>query len=265
MKALRVLVACESSRVVASEFERLGHYALSCDLLPSDVPGNHHQGDVSELLSHGWDVLIAHPPCTYLSSSGMHWTTRGLRDPKLTEDALDFVQLLMEAPIPHIAIENPVGRIGTAIRKANQYVQPYEFGDDASKRTGLWLKGLPKLVGTKRVPGRLVTYKGKTVERWANQTDSGQNRLGPSADRWKARSETFRGIARAMAEQWTVHLLGCPEERYERAAEWVFEVAGTAGEFDARAELNAARKAKEALLPSNGFPLVFDERFALAA
>jgi hypothetical protein len=201
-----VLVACESSRKVAREFEARGWFALSCDLLPSDVPGMHFAGDCRALLALGWDLMVAHPPCTYLTSSGMHWTTRGLRDPQLTEDALAFVRLLIDAPIPRIAIENPAGRIGTAIRKADQYVQPYEFGDDASKRTGLWLKGLPCLVldPAQRLPGRIVgtDKRGKPIERWSNQTDSGQNRLPPSADRWKKRSETFGGIARAMADQW---------------------------------------------------------------
>jgi hypothetical protein len=112
---------------------------------------------------------------------------------------LGFVRLLLEAPVPRIAIENPVGRIGTAIRPADQYIQPYDFGEDASKRTGLWLKGLPKLVPTQRVAGRMVGGK----ERWSNQTDSGQNRLGPSEDRWQQRSRTYAGIAMAMAEQWS--------------------------------------------------------------
>lgn len=132
----------------------------------------------------------------------MHWTTRGLRDPQLTEDALEFVRLLMNAPIPRIAIENPVGAISTRIRKPDQIIQPYQFGDDASKRTCLWLKGLPKLVPTSVVPGRVVTANGKQVERWANQTDSGQNKLGPSEERWKLRSKTYQGIANAMAQQW---------------------------------------------------------------
>jgi len=132
----------------------------------------------------------------------MHWTTRGLRDPQLTEDALAFVRLLMDAPIPRIAIENPVGAISTRIRKPDQIIQPYQFGDDASKRTCLWLKGLLKLVPTTIIPGRVVTVNGKQVERWANQTDSGQNKLGPSEERWKLRSKTYQGIANAMAQQW---------------------------------------------------------------
>ncbi len=195
---LRVLVACEYSGTVRDAFRARGHYALSCDLLPTDAPGPHHQGDVSEIIGAGWDLLIAHPPCTYLSVSGMHWTARGLRDPKLTEDALAFVRLLMDAPIPRIAVENPVSVISSRIRKPDQTVQPWQFGHDASKATCLWLKGLPKLQATSLVEPRIVNGR----KRWGNQTDSGQNRLAPSADRWKIRSATFAGIAAAMAEQW---------------------------------------------------------------
>lgn len=195
---MKVLVACESSGIVRDAFRALGHDAMSCDLLPCDVPGPHYQGDVRDILGDGWDLLIAHPPCTYLCSSGMHWTTRGLRDPQLTEEAIAFVQLLMDVPIARIAIENPVGAISTRIRPADQYIQPYQFGDDASKKTGLWLKGLPLLRQTCAIAPRIVNGK----PRWSNQTDSGQNKLPPSADRWKARSQTYQGIAAAMAAQW---------------------------------------------------------------
>jgi site-specific DNA-cytosine methylase len=172
---------------------------MSCDLLPSEQPGPHHQGDVRELLDQEWDLLIAHPPCTYLSVSGMHWTTRGLRDPKLTEDALDFVRLFMNAPIERVAIENPVSVISSRIRKPDQIIQPYQFGHDASKKTCLWLKGLPLLKPTQMVEPRIVNGK----QRWGNQTDSGQNKLPPSKDRWKLRSKTYEGIADAMAAQWS--------------------------------------------------------------
>ena len=197
-KVLKVLIACESSGTVRDAFRRLGHVAMSCDILPTDVPGPHYQGDVLDILDQGWDLMIAHPPCTYLSSSGMHWTTRGLRDPKLTEDALEFVQTLLNAPIDKIALENPVGCISTRIRPADQYVHPHQFGDDASKKTGLWLKNLPKLTPTNQVPPRIIQGK----ERWANQCDSGQNKLGPSDDRWKERSKTYDGLADAIAQQW---------------------------------------------------------------
>lgn len=195
---MRVLVACESSGIVRDAFRRRGHDAMSCDLLDTQVDGPHYCGDVRDVLSDDFDLLVAHPPCTYLASSGMHWTTRGLRDPQLTEDALDFVRLLLDAPIHRKAIENPVGCISTRIRKADQYIHPYEFGDDASKKTGLWLKNLPKLTPTAYVPPRIVDGR----QRWSNQTDSGQNRLAPSADRWRKRSKTYHGIAEAMAFQW---------------------------------------------------------------
>ena len=196
---MRVLVACESSGVVRDAFRACGHFAMSCDLLSAERPGPHHQGDVRELLNQEWDLLIAHPPCTYLSVSGMHWTTRGLRDPKLTEDALDFVRLFMDAPIERIAIENPVSIISSRIRKPDQIIQPHQFGHDASKKTCLWLKGLPLLKPTQIVEPRIVNGK----QRWANQTDSGQNKLPPSKDRWKLRSKTYEGIADAMAAQWS--------------------------------------------------------------
>jgi hypothetical protein len=253
---MKVLVACEYSGRVRDAFLALGHQAMSCDLLPTDVPGPHHQGDVFDVINDGWDLMVAHPPCTYLSVSGMHWTTRGLRDPQLTEDAMAFVERLMNAPIKRIALENPVSIISSRIRKPDQIIQPWWFGEDASKKTCLWLKDLPKLQmyypnivppkGWQRVMGAFdmlecedcgepfcpehnahyadcdcigphqdeATFK--TVDgiifathqspapkmTWANQTPSGQNKLGPSADRWKLRSETFLGIANAMADQW---------------------------------------------------------------
>lgn len=195
---MRVLVACEYSGRVRDAFIAHGHDALSCDLLPTDSPGPHYQGDVMDIIADGWDLMVAHPPCTYLSVSGMHWTTRGLRDPKLTEDALDFVKLLMNAPIERIAIENPISVISSRIRKPDQIITPYQFGHDASKKTCLWLKNLPPLRPTSFVEPRIVNGR----PRWGNQTDSGQNKLAPSADRWKVRSETFQGIADAMADQW---------------------------------------------------------------
>lgn len=195
---MKVLIACEFSGVVRDAFARLGHDAWSCDLLPTERPGQHIEGDVLSVLKDEWDLMIAHPPCTYLCASGMHWTTRGLRDPKLTEDAIAFVRALLNAPIPRIAVENPVGAISTRMRPADQYIQPYQFGHDASKKTGLWLKGLPLLRSTHVIEPRIVDGR----KRWANQTDSGQNRLGPSEDRWAERSKTYYGIAEAMATQW---------------------------------------------------------------
>jgi len=195
---MRVLVACEYSGAVRDAFLRAGHDAMSCDLLPTDAPGPHYQGDVRDLLGDGWDLMVAHPPCTYLSVSGMHWTHRGLRDPQLTEDALAFVRLLLEAPVPRIALENPVSIINSRVRKPDQIVQPWQFGHDASKKTCLWLKGLPLLQPTQIIEPRIINGR----KRWGNQTNSGQNRLGPSDDRWKIRSATFPGIAQAMADQW---------------------------------------------------------------
>jgi hypothetical protein len=192
---MRVLIACEFSGVVRSAFAAAGHDAWSCDLLPTETPGNHIQGDVLEVLGGGWDLMVAHPPCKYLSASGMHWTVRGYRDPQLTEDALDFARQLLDAPIPRIALENPVSVISTRIRKFDQIIQPWWFGHDASKKTCLWLKNLPPLEPTNRLEGDDKTRR-------ANQTASGQNRLPPSPDRWKQRSRTYPGIAAAMAAQW---------------------------------------------------------------
>lgn len=183
---MKVLIACEYSGRVRDAFRSRGHDALSCDLLPADNGGPHYQGDVRDLLTVHWDLLIGFPPCTYLAASGMHWTTRGLRDPQLTEDALDFVQLLLNAPVDKIALENPVGCISTRIRKPDQYIQPWQFGHGETKKTGLWLKNLPLLTPSNIVEGRKPRV----------------HRLPPSADRWKIRSMTYQGVADAMADQW---------------------------------------------------------------
>lgn len=215
----RVLIACERFGVIRDAFIKAGHDAMSCDLVDTAVPGPHYTGDVRDILDDGWDLMIAHPDCTYLCSSGLHWNHRVPGRAQLTEEALDFVRLLMAAPISRIAIENPMGRIGTAIRKADQTIQPYEFGDNASKRTGLWLKNLPLLKPTGFVEPRLVCQDCKSVfayghhkclkcgshrylPRWDNQTDSGQNKLGPSDDRAMLRAKTYQGWADAMADQW---------------------------------------------------------------
>ena len=195
---MRVLVACEYSGVVRDAFIKGGHIAMSCDLLPTESQGPHYQGDVLDILDEGWDLMIAHPPCTYLCSSGLHWNKRQPEREEKTQAALAFVRQLLEAPIKRIALENPVGRIGTAIRKADQTIHPWQFGHDASKATCLWLKNLPLLLPTEIVAPRMVNGK----PRWGNQTDSGQNRLPPSKDRWKIRSTTYKGIAEAMAWQW---------------------------------------------------------------
>ena len=196
---MRVLVGCEYSGRVRNAFMEAGHDAWSCDLLPSEDDSPFHiHGDVLPLLDQGWDLGIFHPPCTYLAVSGLHWNKRDPARAAKTEEALDFVRALMSAPIERIAVENPVSCISSRIRKPDQIIQPYEFGEDASKKTCLWLKNLDLLTPTQMVAPRLVDGK----PRWSNQTDSGQNRLGPSEDRWKERSRTFAGVAKAMAEKW---------------------------------------------------------------
>lgn len=225
---MRVLVACEFSGIVRDAFYALGHDAWSCDLLPSEKPGQHYQCDIREILESKlitggfvppFDLMIAHPDCTYLCSSGLHWNKRVHGREQKTLDALDFVRLLMNAPILKIAIENPIGKINTAIRAPDQYIQPYEYGHDASKRTGLWLKNLPLLRPTNFIEPRMVccgaevqngdkygcpNCNGDKVARprWGNQCDSGQNKLGPSPNRWKERARTYQGWADAMAAQW---------------------------------------------------------------
>lgn len=186
--------------MVRDAFARLGWDAWSADLQPSLTPGQHLTADCRSVLNQDWDLLIAHPPCTYLCSSGMHWTVRGLRDIKLTEDAIAFAESLWQAPVPLICIENPVGCLSTksCLGQPSQVIQPYQFGEDASKATCLWLKGLARLIPTRLVEPRMVAGR----PRWANQCDSGQNKLGPSPGRSLARAKTYAGIADAMANQW---------------------------------------------------------------
>ena len=208
---MRVLVACEYSGKVRDAFARKGHEAWSCDLLPTDSPGQHYQGDVMDIINDGWDLMIAHPPCTYLTIAA-EWAYKKNKKKKLSpdklygrarlaarEDAIGFVLRLMNAPIHRICIENPIGVLSSRIRKPDQIIQPYNFGHDASKQTCLWLKKLPPLYRTEFIEPRIVDGK----PRWGNQTDSGQNKLPPSKDRWKERSETYSGIACAMADQWS--------------------------------------------------------------
>ena len=182
-KAMRVLVACEYSGRVRDAFRALGHDAMSCDLLPTEVEGPHYQGDITDVLDNGWDLMVAHPPCTHLAVSGSRWFKDKARE---QAEALDFVQLLMDAPIAKIAIENPISVISSRIRKPDQIIQPWQFGHGETKATCLWLKGLPKLVPTNIVDGR----------------EARVHRMAPSPDRWKERSRTYSGIASAMAAQW---------------------------------------------------------------
>lgn len=189
---MKVLIACEYSGAVRDAFIALGHDAISCDILPTDVPGPHYQGDVRDILEDGFDLMVAHPPCTHLAVSGARW----FKDKQVEQaQALDFVRLLLAAPIDKIALENPISIISSRIRKPNQIIQPWQFGSPESKSTCLWLKNLPNLISTDILP---LPPSG----RWNNQTPSGQNKLGPSPDRWKERSKTYQGIANAMAQQW---------------------------------------------------------------
>ena len=181
--SMKVLVACEYSGTVRDAFLSLGIEAMSCDLLPTDKQGPHYQGDVRDILNDGWTHMIAHPPCTHLAVSGARWFKDKTNE---IQNALEFVQLLMDAPIPHICIENPVSLISSRIRKPDQYIQPWMFGHGETKKTGLWLKNLPKLLPTQLVDGR----------------EPRVHMMPPSADRWKLRSTTYQGIADAMAMQW---------------------------------------------------------------
>lgn len=192
---MRVLIACEYSGTVRDAFIAQGHDATSCDLLPSDRPGPHHQGDIVDILRDDWDLMVAHPPCTHLAVSGAKHFAQKQADGRQAA-ALDFVRLLLAAPIPRICVENPVSIISTRIRKPDQIIQPWQFGHAATKTTCLWLKGLPLLAPTNIVDkgARHVTKSGKSLPTWYN--------LPPSADRWKIRSATFQGIADAMAAQW---------------------------------------------------------------
>jgi len=231
---MKVLIACEYSGRVRRAFDALGHDVLSADFEPAEDGSQfHYQGDCFDLINdQHFDLMIAHPPCTYLTCS-TEWaygdgpyhqklkpeTLAGAARRAAREDAIDFVMRLANAPIDRIAIENPVGVLSKRWMPASQYINPHQFGDDASKKTGLWLKGLPLLTPTEQVEGRLICCgheihnddkygcpdcegANRAARRWANQTDSGQNRLAPGAGRWKERSRTYQGIAEAMAEQW---------------------------------------------------------------
>lgn len=180
---MKILVACEYSGTVRKAFSKLGHDAWSCDILETEIPGNHLQCDVREILCDGWDMMIAHPPCTHLAVSGARW----FKDKKVEQvEALEFVRLLLDAPIERIALENPISIISSQIRKPDQIIQPWQFGHGETKATCLWLKNLPKLKPTNIVEGREQRI-------W---------KMPPGPDRWKERSRTFEGIAQAMANQW---------------------------------------------------------------
>ena len=181
---MRVLVACEFSGIVRDAFIKKGHDAMSCDMLPTEAEGPHYEGDVRNVLDDGWDMMIAHPPCTHLAVSGARW----FKGKEMEQwEALNFVRLLLDAPIDKIALENPVSVISTKIRKPDQIIQPWMFGHGETKAPCFWLKTLPKLEPTVVVEGR----------------ENRVHRMAPSKDRWKNRSRTYSGIAKAMAEQWS--------------------------------------------------------------
>ena len=202
---IRVLVACEYSGIVREEFRKLGNDAWSCDLLPTEIPGKHFQTDIFNVIDLGWDLMIAHPPCTYLSNAGIRWFDedkygdKARQRKKLREEAFQFVLKLANANIPRICIENPVGYLNTHWRKPDQIIQPYYFGDTDSKRTCLWLKNLPKLRPTNIVKPEVYGFKknGEPIY-WHEYLFK-----LPQKERAKVRSKTFKGIARAMAQQWS--------------------------------------------------------------
>ena len=184
---MKVLVACEYSGTVRDAFIVAGHDAMSCDLLPTDAPGPHYQGDVRDVIHGCWDLMIAHPPCTHLSVSGArHFDAKKLDGRQ--QSAISFFMMLAKADIPRIAVENPVCIMSSLWRKPDQVIQPWQFGHGETKATCLWLKGLPPLIPTNIVDGR----------------ENRIHRMPPSPDRWKERSRTFSGVAEAMANQWTL-------------------------------------------------------------
>jgi len=182
---MKVLIACEFSGIVRDAFIARGHDAMSCDLLPTESPGPHYQGDVLDILEDGWDMMIAHPPCTHLAVSGARWFKDKQKE---QQEAIDFFMNLINAPVPMICVENPVSIMSTKYRKPDQIIQPWQFGHGETKATCLWLKSLPKLIPTKFVDGR----------------ENRIHRMAPSPNRSKDRSLTYQGIANAMADQWGV-------------------------------------------------------------
>lgn len=180
---MRILIACEFSGTVRNAFSKLGHDVWSCDLLPSDAEGKHIQGNVLDILNDGWDMMIAHPPCTHLAVSGARWFKNKIEE---QAQAIQFFMDLINAPIQYIAVENPISIMSTCYRKPDQIIQPWQFGHGETKATCLWLKNLPLLTPTNIVDGRKPRV----------------HMLPPSPNRWKLRSITYQGIADAMASQW---------------------------------------------------------------
>lgn len=194
---MKILIACEFSGIVRDEFSKLGHDVWSCDILPSERHGNHIQCDVREILNDGWDMMIAHPPCTHLSLSGQRWFAEGKKDMQLQLDAVEFVKMLMNCDIDKIAIENPIGVLPRYIRKYDQIIRPFQFGENSTKGTCLWLKNLPLLKPTNIInPTKHITKSGKSYDEWWFKTCL----ISDLEVRAKERSRTFYGIAKAMAE-----------------------------------------------------------------
>ena len=205
---MKILLACEESQAVTKKMRDRGHEAYSCDILPTsgENPEWHIQEDVTPILKQDWDMVIAFPPCTHLAISGAAWFEQKRKDGRQQQGIDFFMQFTNLDHIPMVAIENPVGIMSKLWRKPDQIIQPYDFGDDASKKTCLWLKGLPLLKHTNYFPPREVVVNGKTYKRWGNQCDNyGHDKTGPSPTRGNKRSKTYEGIANAMAEQWTPH------------------------------------------------------------
>ena len=185
MSGLKVLIACEFSGTVREAFAKRGHDAWSCDLLPSDVAGQHYQGDVMDLIGDDWDLMIAHPPCTHLAVSGARHFEAKRKDGR-QQEGIDFFMEMINAPIPMIAVENPISIMSRVYQKPTQIIQPWQFGHGETKSTCLWLQGLPKLIPTNVVEGRSDRI----------------HKMPPGPNRWKERSKTYQGIADAMAAQW---------------------------------------------------------------
>ena len=197
---MKILVACEFSGTVRDAFSRGGHEAWSCDLLPSEKPGNHYQGNVLDIICDGWDLMVAHPPCTFLTVAANKWMKPEFADrfpdrPQQREEAVSFFMAMINAPIPQIAVENPIGVISSRYRKPDQVVQPWMFGHGETKATCFWLKGLPRLIPT-HIDGDM--FAAETPP----EREQRLHNLPPSPTRWMERSKTFQGIADAMAAQW---------------------------------------------------------------
>ena len=197
---MKILVACEFSGTVREAFAKLGHDAWSCDIESTSLPGNHYQGDMFDIVNNGWDLIIAHPPCTHLAVSGARHFEKKRADGR-QQQGIDFFMRVINIDVPKLAVENPIGIMSTLYRKPEQIIQPFEYGHEATKSTCLWLKGLPLLKPTNIVSkGEFVTFpSGKRMNKW--YADS--SKLSPK-EREKWRNKTFQGIADAMAKQWSI-------------------------------------------------------------